>query len=285
MICMKKSANKLFLRIHSQFNSRLEKSYKWSLLKKYIRGSFNKEIKNRIFFLHIPKCGGTSLNNAIKKHFISNMRLKDSTFQLDIHALYKAKDVISMDPRQYNEYLLPYFMAEQHLKYIGGHFFWNGLAFKHFSDEWDFITILRDPVSRWFSHYFYNRYKESSFFKIYDDIYSYAFSDEGIQIGKTYVGHLTDLSDQMENTEEKLIEKAIKNLNSFKLVGCIEKIDRFVDRFGHLYNVKLKIDKKNVNPKTIAQQKNEISKEIFERVQFICRADQKIYQHALSLIG
>lgn len=67
-------------------------------------------LKQDIFFLHVPKCGGTSLVNSIAKCYkpvFSNRR--HSIAHLDSHAVLMAANLHGYDPLVYNResYLWP----------------------------------------------------------------------------------------------------------------------------------------------------------------------------------
>lgn len=91
----------------------------------------------------------------------------------------------------YQEHLLIYYLYLKQIRYITGHFIFKTAVFSEFRFDWDFITVLRHPVSRWFSHYFFNRHKTSDHFTTDLDLQTYMKSERGISQGHFLVYYLT----------------------------------------------------------------------------------------------
>lgn len=241
----------------------------------------------KIYFHHIPKCGGSSIKQAIasccakKSVLLPAMTLQDNMSFLDASASLKGADLCGLDLGAYREYLLLYFMSLKNIDFVTGHYIFSETALREFSKEWCFITILRHPVSRWFSHYFFNRYKQSDHFKINDDLVSFVESDGGQRMGHFYVYYLTG-EGRNGPVSEKTVKKAIENLDKFSLVGCLEHLDIFVKQFENLHNTRLSIDVKNKNPLDQSMQKEQVSEDILKIVEKICQPDMEVYNFALS---
>lgn len=243
---------------------------------------FRRDIKTKVFFLHFPKCGGTSINRAIENSF--GYFEKRNFFHLSPHASAKASKVAEDELMDYREKILLYYMSNSGYRYISGHFQYSQKAFEEFGKEWYFVTILRDPVSKWFSHYFFNKYKEDSHFKIEDNIEDFLESERATALGCDYVSKLVGETGEIDYTSENAIKAAINNLHKFKLVGVIEDTDSFAKKYHDLFGAKLLIKRKNTNPRSKAKQQEEITDRVKNKVKEICKPNLRVYESVLEQI-
>lgn len=255
------------------------------------KGALNK----KLFYLHINKCGGSSINQAVKScYYTWNIREDNRLAHLKaipsfIGAKLKAEkdnyllnDEIDDEVLMFRENILLYYMSQNDVKYISGHFSFSEKAYRYFSQKYAFITVLREPVSRWISSYFYNRYKSINYCKITTDIQDYVQSELGQSHGREYIKLLVDPYERKNYTSEQAIEKAKQNLHKFTLVGCLEYQKEFIQQFQERFGQQLIIPKINKSPKSNSYQKSIVTDEIKEKIKEICQPDLEIYQYAVE---
>lgn len=226
-----------------------------------------------LFFLHLPKCGGNSVNEELQKKYI---RAGYHLTHLNPYASKWAAEIAGENLRDFRSRLLLYEMAQKNSQYISGHFSYSEQAWKAFSHKWHFMTMLREPVARWYSFYFFNRYKAEDHFRIDEPLDVFIESKRASDYGQDYIEKLTDIDQETEL--EYASKQAIANLQRFSLVGILEESDIFIRDCEQFLGVPIKIKHLNKNPRTIQQQKNEISAEIAERVNKLCEPNRHIYE-------
>jgi hypothetical protein len=259
---------------------------KLSTIRRFVGGLFRKKLEQKIFFMAVPKCGGTSVGFALRQCYgITEGRRRSLCFQLDSPASVRVARIAGVDRDEFLEELLIYSMAIPKLKYIDGHFLYSEKAHKEFKDQWAFITLLRHPVSKWFSKYFYNRYKQSSHFRVDTDLETYTDSERGIADGSDYVRWLTGLGLKEDTRTEGAIEQAIRNMEKFTLVGVLERRDLLVRDFHKTFGVKLDIEHLRKNPLSRNKQERQITDGVKKKVEEICRPNSRVYEAALERIS
>ncbi|NEP63681.1 MAG: hypothetical protein F6K31_43450, partial [Symploca sp. SIO2G7] len=141
-----------------------------------------------------------------------------------------------------------------------------------------------DPVSKWFSQYFYNRHKSNDHYKLDCTLEDFLTTDEARHLGRNYSYLLVDGISSEEAGTEAAIGQAIKNLETFALVGVLEKLDWFYRDFQTVFGAELTIEERNKNPLSAKQQKRQIKADIKARVEDICQPNLQIYQAAMEMI-
>ena len=253
----------------------------------------NGRIGEGIFFLHVPKCGGTSIDHAIRCRYHTFKRNACNLVKIDPMASTCASNLSNQANFPYDssddypilklrENLLLYYMNQKKTNFISGHFSFSEIGYNNFSDKFAFITVLRDPVKRWISLYFFNKYKKAGHCKIEDNITTFLKSKFGQSQGHEFVKFLSAPGKEIDFSSEKAINQAKENLSKFDLVGCLEFPGIFLDQFEDRFGVRLRIERKNKNPKPELFKKSIITKEIEEEIKEICKPDLAIYQYAIA---
>jgi len=240
---------------------------------------FENRFNHKIFFLHVPKCGGTSLNAAIRYCYGVCSGLEEISFHLDSASSFQLSKLTNRYNFQHEEELLIYLMASNNFRYISGHFNYSSTAFREFGDMWDYVTILRHPTVRWFSQYFYNRYGRNGPFKLRMGLEEYIESDVGLAMGNEYISRFVGYDQGIDFRNEEAIKRAIENLKKFKIVGCLENSSAFIERFRDVYGVDLKLPvlRKGPMPKVMRDEK--ISESLEAKVETICKPDLEVYNY------
>ncbi|NET06764.1 MAG: sulfotransferase family 2 domain-containing protein [Symploca sp. SIO2B6] len=245
---------------------------------------FRGYVDKKIFFIHLPKCGGSSIHQGIKNSFNPFEWISGNLIHLDPQASLKGSQIAGSQLSDYREKLLLYFMSKDQCKYISGHFIYSDNAFQEFGNEWNFITVIREPVSRWFSHYFFNRFKTDNHFHLDLDLESFVESEQGIAWGSTYVNKFAGNILPGEVSSNEAINQAINNLNNLTLVGVLERLDIFARDYEKLFGARIVFDRYKTNPLSKDKQQEQITESIRKKVENICQPDIIFYESALKRI-
>jgi hypothetical protein len=254
------------------------------------RNLIEPKLKQKLVYIHIPKCGGVAISKALKACYI-NWNIRDSNlYKLSPKACHESaeklrkKSLNVYDPAviKFCEKLLLYGMFQPRIEYISGHFSFSIVAYQAFHHEYSFVTMLRDPVKRWISEYFYNRYKSHSHAKIDLDINAYLNSEVGRANGQTYARYLCGLTEVKDYNSEDIIAQSKENLHKFGVVGCIEHLDVFKQQFYEQFGRQLNIGRWNKNPKSRTYQESVITDAIMNQIEEICRPDIELYNYAVK---
>ncbi len=248
-----------------------------------------------IFFLHIPKCGGVSIGQAIAATY-QTLNLRNDNGIINLNAPISRQVIEATEGLDYphntnddypilnfREKLLLYFMAQPNSRYISGHFLFSMVAYQKFGDKFKFVTILRDPVKRWISSYFYNTLTADHQMKVNDSIEARLESHFGISQGYQLVKFLGGANSNGDYTSTTAITQAKTNLELFDIVGLLENLDDFTKKFNDLFHVRLKITKKNQNPASTQYQNSVITPELLEKITEVCQPDIQVYNYALNI--
>lgn len=251
-------------------------------------------LDRRIAFFHLPKCGGTSLTDAMKSLYRTlDFRDDRRLVSVSSHATSAVVEMVSGTRYPYDttddypilqlrEHLLIYLMLQKQTRFVNGHCPFSENVHERFKDRFAFVTMIRSPVKRWISSFFYNRYKKGEHRKIDTDIAGHLESEFGRSQGHELVKFIGGADPAGDYTSTKAIGRAKANLHRFDLVGFLENMDDFLNRFEALFGRKLQLNVMNRNPVSSSRQEEVLTDEILSRIEAVCEPDLAVYRHALE---
>ena len=249
-----------------------------SLKDKLLRNIRIRKKLGRMFFLHIPKCGGTSVDWEFRRRFEWYSQ-KVST--LNPHASRIAAELTGVPLNEYRSAILAYDLARNDISYVSGHYTFSEAIWSEYNDKWPFVTILRDPVSQWYSQFFYNKYKpDSSHFRVDDSLEAFLVTERAEYVGRCYVD---TLAGGPYSCLDGAIRQAEENLKKFSVVGTTERLSEFANRCEALVGCRLSFGHRNRNPAMGPNYVKDVSPELHSEVVKICHPNEKLYRFACSI--
>lgn len=221
---------------------------------------------NHIIFLHIPKTAGTSFNTAIQTHYRREKRLKASGSNKDIEEFCKAN---------YKN------LKDKEIVY--GHLNFGIHAF--LPNDFRYITIIREPVSRIVSHFFFVKNNAShhlhNYIKTYKPtIKEYVASGISNELNNGQVRIISGLDSYygFGDCPLSMLEMAFRNLKEyFLLLGLFEDLESFSLRLQDEF--KIKFINNLIFNKTMDKQKNELlDHDTIETIKYYNRLDISLYE-------
>jgi len=238
-----------------------------------------------VIFHHVPKCGGTSVARALRMRYLLSQA---TVHPLHSHAVvqdfyqFKKADEAFRQARIFRQQMLLYHLYED-VRCVAAHVPFLDIAHLKFGDKYKFITILRDPIERFISHY-YHSFERNDYSRIELSLDQYIDSAEAKQLGATYSVYLGGLN-LMDFTADSAVETACTNLEKFDCIGFVEDMPTLEKHLNKLLGVRLSIGHENRGKLGGFSYRETLPPDLIAKVEKICAPDIKIYDYAQKLAG
>lgn len=245
-------------------------------------------LRHPCLFLHMPKCGGTSLSEAL----YGTVPLHKTVAILDAISTRRAAAILGFDRDEdglchedlehghltfdlRERMMLAHMTAGAQL--IHGHVLYSEKAQRHFGKRYRIVTVLRDPVSRAISNFSMmvgNGYAEP-------DVEKWLDGPVGRSHATVFLRYLGGQNVVAPEDEAKVLETAISRLDDIAVLGFLDDLPQFLTRFADQFGVRPQIHRYN----QAAWPRIDLTADQRSRLERACAADLAIYDAARSRFG
>lgn len=209
-----------------------------------------------LIFLHLPKNAGTTLNGILEKKYS-----KKEIF----HVRYNENGIWNLN--EFKE--LPQ-EEKDNIQLLTGHF--NFGLHEYFSNDFNYITMLRHPVERTVS--FYNFIKKQKTHRLFDSVKNKSIIECVTQVKDFDV--VNGQARKLSNTDDEnlMLNKALENIEQhFVFVGIQEYFDESI----LLLNNKLKLGIRYYSKLNVTRVKPQIDTELIREIEKTNQVDLELY--------
>lgn len=246
------------------------------------RRGMRRPLEQRLLFLHVAKCGGTSLRRALRdlhRHPLSGRRRH--TFELKARESREVAEQLGRPVDELREELLRYHLCAG-ARFAAGHFAWPEGLREQFPDLC-IVTLLRDPVSRFLSAYFAARAGSAppAAARKSPSLEAFLDSEDAGCLAASFVRTFAGPTAADARSAEALA-LAKRHLASVDVLGVLEDLPSFAAAFERRFATRLQIPRANVGVLRRDREEHEVSAAVRERIRDLAGPDQQLYDFALG---
>jgi len=236
-------------------------------------------------FMHVPKCGGTSISEALYATVPMHRRVG----VIDANATRIATALLHADAKEQFLYHddLPngvevYKLRESQLlmhmawqtELIHGHVLFSEQAYRHFGDKYHYITLLREPVERTVSNFL----GSARGGMIENDLNQYLHSEIFRTHGLSMLRYFSGMHPIEPEEEQKALMLAKANMALFSIIGFLDNLDAFTQQFSTLFGRRPKIYRYNQSN----TQHPALTPEQQSRMQTVLATELELWEYAVE---
>ena len=219
-----------------------------------------------IAFVHIAKCGGSSIDFALLSAIASKKQPRidrDMTIASSVASYNKPIETLD-DKVAFSEQhlanlsqILKYYLSKE-WSLVSGHVSVTESILNAYLNQYSFITVLRDPAERLVSNYIFNKLTNKldimppnslntdNLIQEADEILN---SRRGWQMANTISAYLSGYYSNCKNSAKEQQKVVLNNLSKFSVVGFLDNLPRFEQNCSTLTGRRISIGKRNVTAK------------------------------------
>lgn len=251
-----------------------------------LRSAPGRAPKHPSLFFHLPKCGGTSLSEAM----YATVPLTHRIGVIDALSTRRATSILHFDADDLETChedgengQLTFDTREgqllQHMAWdtmlIHGHVLWSEKAWRHFGHRYKYVTLMRDPMARMMSNFGMAQRNGV----VTEDLDSYLSSPMARRQAQVYLRYLCGRNDISQDDVPDALALATSRLTQFALIGFLDQTDAFISAYRDMFGVKLRLPRLNAakgdTPVPEASQRAQI--------ETLCAPDMELFEAARSL--
>ncbi len=230
--------------------------------------AFTASKPRKLLFDHIPKCGGSSLNAYLEMNY-----LRRKTFSID-----GSNTAASVDKFK---------NLSQHKRHgydlVKGHGAHELLDYVH--PECLKVTVLREPVDRIISHYYYAKRTRAHY--LYTKIHrsemsleDYATSDLSDELRNRYTTSFSGLEvNDAEQSPGESITKAVDvALKRYDIIGLLGNFSLFTETLRNRANLRYEYQNRKVNVSQERPSVNNVEQSTISKIEQVNHLDVAVYR-------
>jgi hypothetical protein len=237
-------------------------------------------IPQRVVFHHVPKCGGTSVGRAFRRRYLlsqGTVKPESSFHAFKVFTKRSDREKMLVDVLDLREQMMLYLLFED-IRCVSLHVRFSNSAYDIFQEKYKFITMLREPVSRYLSHFFWSYGKPHAHARIEESIDEFIQRERAYRMGAIYSEFFSGLSKETNFRSTDAIQAAIQNLKKFDVVGRLDDLNVFTIEVKSTLGVQLRIGHENRSCRSSSEVKKIVSPDIKKKIVEICQPDLEIWE-------
>ena len=165
------------------------------------------------------------------------------------------------------------------MAFVGGHVQFNRQLFDKFNARYRFITVLRHPVDRFISEYFFNLDREHHA-KVTLPLTDYLDTPTARRNAGKLCEYLCGLDVYDPQAAQENAAAAIRNLSCFALIGFTDRMEAFRQGLSRTLGVAVSFGRARAGTTAKSQIENVVTESLRARIEAMCAADIAVYQAA-----
>ena len=190
---------------------------------------------------------------------------------------------LNQEVRLFRRQLLNY-LLETETTWVSGHMTFCEVAYENYHNQYKFITVLRDPVERYISEYIHRAHKQGdTYFNTQMSLDEYLESDIGQIQSQAICEYFASSSKKANEINGVEYEAAKKNLAKFDLIGFVDDMPAFNQKFNKMLGININVGHKNKSVKSKSETGSIITSEHRQKIEKMCCQEVELYNFAKSL--
>jgi hypothetical protein len=259
----------------------------FTLGKSVVRRAQNILSGRPIVFHHVPKCGGSSVERALK------MRYPLSYSIVNPGATWKVTEAMTPDLEGAAKIAENFRFREEQLLYslhhgvhcVMGHVRFSERAYDAFHDRYLFAATLREPVALFISWYHYAATHPNERWNINESMDAFLASELAAEYGTILTFYFSGLSPVDDLSSPAAVERAKKNIETLDVIGFVEDMPAFKKSLERSTGVGLRLPHVNKSRVDASTRDREMTDERRRRIEQICAPSVEVYKHARAKVA